>query len=373
MGPPLIPPYAGQKFSTQSTSESPVETREPRSLGMPPPAKRLRTAAGEVAGTWGGPSSRHIQHPGGSGPTLPGRSGSPAIFRDENDLVLDPNAENDIAALGGKGWRTTLKQWRAEMKSEQSLGFPFDVLERLVKRGDQDGLLQAIDAGANLNVRSPSGDSLLDVAARCESPDMIRVLMPVDLDSALAESNLFSASFCAMKAGRSQNIKALRKAGWSITPLVTHVIQHGSEQDIRILSAAGVNFASINQEGYGIIHHIVSYGQVSILRVFLGDGFDANHCSKKGVSPLEIAVKKGRLDMIWELVTRADVNVNLPFKSGFTPLQTAIVNGRVEAVTQLVALGAFSATVLAQARSLNNQTMIEAINLGLSLRPSHQS
>ncbi|NDB86086.1 MAG: ankyrin repeat domain-containing protein, partial [Alphaproteobacteria bacterium] len=99
----------------------------------------------------------------------------------------------------------------------------------------------------------------------------------------------------------------------------------------------------LNTEGrdpyeYTPLMHAVSLGDEELVKIFLNNG--ANPNLQKDTSPLMIALRSGREDLVSKLVEKKGADVNAADKSGKTPLMIAVESGREDLVSKLVEKGA---------------------------------
>ena len=94
------------------------------------------------------------------------------------------------------------------------------------------------------------------------------------------------------------------------------------------------------QTGWGAMHLCCFDGQTPLVKILLDAGADINLENVHGQTPLLLATKNARYDILLMLLDNDEVEVNTAMASGTTALHTACLNGDYHAVKALLTHGA---------------------------------
>lgn len=101
-----------------------------------------------------------------------------------------------------------------------------------------------------------------------------------------------------------------------------------------------VNVELRDGEGKTALHHAVLAPNDGLLKLMLECGCDPQATSHAGVTPLFLAVKAGKADMVRRLMEKGAKVDTRHSSDGYTPLHVAAFEGRNEIVASLISYGA---------------------------------
>ncbi|NLT15079.1 MAG: tetratricopeptide repeat protein [Clostridiales bacterium] len=236
-------------------------------------------------------------------------------------ILIDAGA--DVRAKDNKG--QTAADWAAKYKK-------YEVLAVLGKAGTdiaytgnlrQDVLTafigvdklkarQLIEQGANSNLKSKSGKTLLEYAIDNKWPDIVELLLKKGADAEIKDSD-----------------------GWT---LLMKAALGNERQIVEAFAAAGVDLAYKGNKREDLLTAVLRH-DVNKVEQLLAAGADVNIANESGISPFLSALSVGNKDLIYRCLERgADVNARA--KTGFSALMYAINLGDKALVEKMISLGA---------------------------------
>ena len=205
-----------------------------------------------------------------------------------------------------------------------------------------------IEQGADVHIKTKSGNNLLHIATRLNNLPIIKTLieqgLPIDEPDATGTTPLLMA--CTSS----------------------------SKMLIQLFIDSGANVFVTNSEGLSPIYHACGYNQKEVVKLFLENGLDVNYklpnsesssdmgnyldfvetannlamdsaynltnsYTYGGESLIHLATKNGQLYMV-ELLLKRGAEVNIQDESENTPLHYAAANGKKDLVKLLLEQGA---------------------------------
>lgn len=215
-----------------------------------------------------------------------------------------------------------------------------------------------LNAGANVNARALylGGRTALRVAAGAGSLEMVKLLLNAgaDVNAPPAQKDDLTALQCAAGGRSLEMLKILLDAGaivnapagetYSKTALQLAALS-GSMDMVQLLLTAGSLPNQTGYKGQTVFHYLCAGGKIDILRFLLSlDGSGGNSRNNDGSTPLHVAVEEECLDYLNVLI-EAGVDLNIEDNTGMTPLAIAILRGKNGAVTRLLEVGASTSTL----------------------------
>jgi cytohesin len=185
--------------------------------------------------------------------------------------------------------------------------------------GNVQEVLNALDAGAELDTVDGKGMTALHYAAFNNRADVVKILLAAGADpNAKNEDGNTPLHYAAIQA--------------SYTP-------EENEQIIELLLKAGAHLnAGTSRQGTTPLHYAAAHNRPHVVRALLQAGADVNrenHCG----TPLHIAAHYGHVDIVTSLL-RAGAHKDTVAKDGSTPLSIAQTKGHAAIALLLKLAGA---------------------------------
>ena len=277
-------------------------------------------------------------------------------------LAMDPHMDIGCAITKAR-----------DMASEQRDGW--QCLHYAAARDDVDAVAAALANGLSASVRTPDGQTALNIAAEYGSLDVVRALIRrnVELESRDGR-NGFTALHWAAKRYHPAVARALIAAGakvdaenkWRQTPLWIAAWQadQGNTEIAHILVAAGADIAHTDHKQNTPLIMAARAGHRPMTGYLLDLGADLTARNDQGRQALFQAVAGGHADTVRLLLARgADPNAEA---AGTAPLALALDAGRRDIAELLTANGATgyrryaAAAALARGKRAYNDDNYEA-------------
>lgn len=222
-------------------------------------------------------------------------------------------------------------------------------------RGDQSIVQALIAAGADVNIKSADGQTLLHEAAIGGSVDVIRSVLGygVDLEARNNDNKTPLAVACAERDGSDEVIQLLLAAGakvsvvdrWGSTPL--HQLANNSRTTAAtmLLDTGEIDLALRTQSGLSVLDNAAREGDYELVRSLLQRGADCAKTAPGDDSALHWAVRAEKDDNLYaivELLLEKGCDVNARNGHGCTPLHTylSLKRGKENVVRLLLSRGA---------------------------------
>ena len=130
--------------------------------------------------------------------------------------------------------------------------------------------------------------------------------------------------------------------GPSATPVLHAVARTGKLNALMALLEKSETDINVEAEssGYTALHHAAKEGHLTVCSALIDKGADCSRVTKKGFTPLHLAVKYNRLAELEYLVTTAKCDVNAKALGGLTALHIAAHYSHIDVVSRLLECGA---------------------------------
>jgi ankyrin repeat protein len=215
-----------------------------------------------------------------------------------------------------------------------------------------------------------------DLLKACESGDMEKAQQALEngANSEVKESDGWTPLFLASRAGHDAIISLLLENGtnvnakdkWGNTPL-HHASQKGYETIVSLLLENRAEVNAIGEWGNTPLHLACLERREAVISLLLEHGADVNHVGLDRYTPLHWASQKGYTNIV-SLLLEHSANVNAKDSNENTPLHMASWKGHVNIVSLLLENGADpnvadkdGVTPLRVAQDNENQTCVAAI------------
>ncbi|MDB6086163.1 MAG: ankyrin [Gammaproteobacteria bacterium] len=245
-----------------------------------------------------------------------------------------------------------------------------------VSRNDTVSLRQQLDAGGDANLRTPQGDSLLQIAAHAHALDSVSLLLARGAISTATDHGGHTVLWRAAIRNDVAIVKVLLGAGVAPdahgaieqTPLLAAL--RATHSDVaQLLLAAGANPEIADAQGHTPLMLTCASGDITLVKLLLErraglDAADHEHrtalwyaaaagsreemalllaagarpeaVDARGLTVLHAAAQQGGAGVIG-LLLASDTHVNRRDTAGNTPLMIAAATGHVEVVQALLA------------------------------------
>ena len=177
----------------------------------------------------------------------------------------------------------------------------YDDFNRAVLNNDVQSVTRLIARGADPDTANEKGEPALLLAAREGTTDLVRALVKgranVNIRSPHGDTPIMLASL----AGNLATVKVLREAGAQInhsgwTPL-QYAAFNGHNAIVEYLIAAGADLGLAAPNGLTPVMLAVLGNRTDTLKLLVSSGFDVDARNEKGESALDIARSKGFTDI----------------------------------------------------------------------------
>ncbi|KAF8010563.1 hypothetical protein BT93_J1258 [Corymbia citriodora subsp. variegata] len=228
------------------------------------------------------------------------------------------------------------------------------LLHDAVKQGDVDEFIEALEKYSAegsvplshvFDIRGPSGNSFLHVAAGIDNADILRALLEVIPDKRLAAEKNYrgdTALHVAARAGTIRSAELLLSCGRIVdvandtgNTALHEAVKKGDAKLTRLLlSRASSSVFQANKESKCPLYLAVETGDSEILELLM-EAMDENEVPwfrMQGMSPVHGAVMHGRLEMLKKISKLKNELFDLRDAGGRTPLHLAAYVNYVDGV-----------------------------------------
>jgi len=211
----------------------------------------------------------------------------------------------------------------------------------IAKEQQHDGSVLAqllIDAGANVNARTKTGNTPTKLAAANNRLDELNILLGANADANTANVAGWTPLFSAVDQNNIAMVRALIKGGADVNqagrfdwvPIHVAVKNHESQnfdgsELIKLLIKAGADVNRANKHGDTPVNLAISNNRLSELNVLLMNNADVNIANNDGWTALINAVSRNNIVGVQRLI-KAGADVNIANNNGWTALHST-VNG----------------------------------------------
>jgi ankyrin repeat protein len=213
-------------------------------------------------------------------------------------------------------------------------------LQASVENGDIKGVRAALGAGANPNVVDKDGYSPLHVAVREDRHDIAAVLLSkgadVNVRSPFGETALHlvqSTKTAELLLSKGADVNP-RDTEFGMTPLF-----NADAKVSAVLLSHGADIEATSKEGHTPLAWSAYWDNLEKSRFLLSKGARVNAGAGKTKTALHIAANWGRIELAQLLIDHG-ADVNARDDSGWTPLHWAAFEGGPEMVRFLISRGA---------------------------------
>ena len=182
-----------------------------------------------------------------------------------------------------------------------------------------------------LPMKDKEGYAALHHAVSKKHVDAVEVLLELDADVNQAGPSSKSALALAAEVGSTDLIKLLISRGAKIdsrdkrkrTPLLL-AVRAGRTAACSVLLRYGADPDAVDSSGNAVAHYAAAFGQAGCIRLLAEAGCNFSAESDMKLSPIITAFKKDHRQVVTQLLTECNINVNLKNADGKTLLQNAL-------------------------------------------------
>jgi ankyrin repeat protein len=222
-------------------------------------------------------------------------------------------------------------------------------------RGSLDCVRQLIEAGGDIAATDEqSGATLLHFAAKSGNADLVRYVLPLSelertdrknrtamMWACMTESPAFNEQVVDVLLEAGAKVDSVDNSGWA--PF-TALAANGHFNAVKMLVERGNSVHFTTPDNVNLLYHAAELGHTEMTHWLLSKGVDCNIASVRGTeeigeTPVFVAAEYGHLEVM-RLLIGAGANIHHKTRSGITPLAIALRNGRTNIVRHLVRRGA---------------------------------
>ena len=237
-------------------------------------------------------------------------------------------------------------------------------------------------------LRCSDGDTLIHIAAAVGCVELINLIAARGYNINIRNNAGASAIFLAVQFNRVSVVRELIRLGVDIDTPMSHsitplhlAVDHRHLGIVCLLLQKGGAAHIVDwpkTDGETALFAAIRYDAVDIAKVLLKAGADVNRVhAATGVSPLFITARNGCLPLLDLFLSQKDVEVDKGTLNGATPLMIAVKKGRAEVVKRLINAGANEfkthvSQIIPNHPLLNrpSATLSPLVSLGLHTPPS---
>lgn len=206
-----------------------------------------------------------------------------------------------------------------------------NALHLAVKKKNLEAVKLLLDYGIPISRTNKAGDTPLHIAASKSELTIVEYLVEQG-----AEINLKN------DLGQTPYHKALARSDTLMTAFFENAGYQPGDSFEDYLIAMGTNPDHVDNAGNTLLHRLVKTGNLELLRETLKHGYNVNVYNKAGDSPLDLALKKGDMDMVEVLedyFVQLEADPEYVDKSGNTILHRLVKTGNLELLIELLNQG----------------------------------
>jgi ankyrin repeat protein len=186
-------------------------------------------------------------------------------------------------------------------------GFSGDtVLMGAALHGHTELLKALLERGALVNEKNSGGNTALIMAAAAGKMESVTLLLEYGADRDAKNNYGNGALFCAAFAGRVGALKALIEKGVNIHQrdkeddftVLMHYASRGSEEGVQVLLAAGADPNLVDDDGQTALMFAAWGGHIETAKVLVAGGALVDVADKNGSTASDIARSRGREDFV---------------------------------------------------------------------------
>ncbi len=212
-------------------------------------------------------------------------------------------------------------------------------LHRAVDSGSEACVRALLDKGADVNAPTVADDPWTPLHKACKNdlPNIVTLLLEYNARLDVTTGRGHSALDLSGPQTRPLIEERGARSGWA--PLLAAAKTGIAENVARILSIGEIDIDGTDEKLATALHHVVQggngiEGRIECMKLLLAAGASTSLTTKKGLTPLHVAVKVGSERLVHELARQEDVMICSNKK--MTPLHTASLMGRTDIAASLV-------------------------------------
>ena len=221
-------------------------------------------------------------------------------------------------------------------------------LHYFAKNGSYELVKAVADMGININLKTNSGKNCLHIAARYGHLNLCRTLMSKhNVDVQLPDHYGWTALHYFAKKGSYELVKAVANLGIDINLKTNdgknclHIAaDYGHFSPCRtLISKHNVDVQLPDHCGWTALHYFAREGIYELVKTVADMGININLKTNNGKNCLHIAASSGHLNLCRTLISKHNVDVELPDPDGWTALHYFVRNGNYELVKSVADMG----------------------------------
>ena len=242
--------------------------------------------------------------------------------------------------------RTLIKIHNVDMQLPDNEGW--NALHYFAENGSYEVVKSVADMGIDINLKTNNGKNCLHIAADNGHLNLCRKLISKhNFDVQVTDCEGWSPLHYFAKRSSYELVKTVADMGIDINLKTNdgknclHIAADRGHFSLcrTLIKIHNVDMQLPDNEGWNALHYFAENGSYELVKSVADMGIDINLKTNKGKNCLHIASENGHLDLCRKLISKHDVNVQIPEYDGWTPLHFFAEKSSYELIKTVVDMG----------------------------------